>query len=230
VLQEVQRGFVTNRWWLIGLAAISAVVYATLWFGWALGWSWVLGPDASTLAAAHRIGVEHHGWVTLWNAWCTVFSPVSFRVLALGLIAYALKRRQPRVALFLFVSIELSALVTEGAKRLADRPRPDTALVFASSTSFPSGHALGSMVAVLALAVVLLPLVRRDLRPWAMVVGAVIVLSVGIGRVALNVHHLSDVVAGWALGYLYFAVCLLILPGAGVTAADETPAVPDSGP
>jgi membrane-associated phospholipid phosphatase len=158
-----------------------------------------------------------------------VFSPLPFRVLALGLIAYALKRRQPRVALFLFVSIELSAVVTEVAKRVADRPRPDTALVFASSTSFPSGHALGSMVAVLALAVVLLPLVRRDLRPWAMAAGAVIVLSVGIGRVALNVHHLSDVVAGWALGYLYFAVCLLILRGAGVTAADETPAVPDSG-
>ena len=34
-----------------------------------------------------------------------------------------------------------------------------------------------------------------------------IVLSVGIGRVALNVHHLSDVVAGWALGFLYFVGC-----------------------
>jgi undecaprenyl-diphosphatase len=62
-----------------------------------------------------------------------------------------------------------------------------------------------------------------------MATGFVIVATVGVGRVALNVHHLSDVVAGWALGYAYFAACLLILRGAPVTATDEIPAVPDSG-
>jgi undecaprenyl-diphosphatase len=34
------------------------------------------------------------------------------------------------------------------------------------------------------------------------------VLAVGFGRVALNVHHPSDVLGGWALGYLYFAACM----------------------
>jgi membrane-associated phospholipid phosphatase len=221
VLQVVQRGFVTNRWWLAGLAVASAAVYATAWSGWVLGWSWVLGPDASTLATAHRISVAHHGWVTFWNAWCTVFSPLSFRVLTLGLVAYAVIRRQFRVALFLFVSVELSGVLTEVAKGLANRPRPATAAVFASSTSFPSGHAVGAMVAVLALAAVLSPYVRPDVRRWVVLAGVVIVLSVGVGRVALNVHHLSDVVAGWALGYLYFSVCALILMG-----SDETPAAP----
>ncbi|MGH9480074.1 MAG: phosphatase PAP2 family protein, partial [Terriglobales bacterium] len=38
---------------------------------------------------------------------------------------------------------------------------------------------------------------------------------VGFGRVALNVHHPSDVLGGWALGYLYFAVCAWVIrPGA----------------
>ncbi len=208
---------------------VAGAVYATMWYGWVWGWDWVATTDASTLDAAHRIGVEHHGWVTFWDVWCTVFSPVAFRIVALGLIVYALVRRQLRVAVFLFVSIELSAVVTEVAKRLADRPRPDTAMVDASSTSFPSGHALGAMVAVLALVVVLLPHVRRDLRKWAVAAGIVIVVSVGAGRVALNVHHLSDVIAGWALGYLYFAVCFSILRGARVTATDETPVAPDIG-
>jgi membrane-associated phospholipid phosphatase len=226
MLQMTQREFVPKRSLLVGLAALSAALYATMWFGWVHGLTWVVATDATTLDAAHRIGVAHHAWVTFWDAWCTVFAPLSFRVLTLGVIVHLLIRREQRLALFLFVSVELSGLVAEGAKRLADRPRPATALVHETSTSFPSGHAVGSIVAVLALAVVLLRYVRPSLRRWTAAAGAAVVLSVGIGRVALNVHHLSDVVAGWALGYLYFAVCLVILRTPRVTEADETPAVP----
>lgn len=211
------------------LAVLAGAVYVTMWCGWVQGWGWVVTSDASTLDAAYRIGVEHHAWVTFWDVWCTVFSPVTFRIVTLGLIVHAVVRRQVRVAVFLFVSIELSAVLTEVAKQLADRPRPATAMVDALSTSFPSGHALGAMVAVPALGVLFLPGIRRGLRPWVVAAGVLIVLSVGAGRVALNVHHLSDVVAGWALGYLYLAACLLILRGAEVTATDERPAAPDIG-
>jgi membrane-associated phospholipid phosphatase len=226
VLQVVQRERVRTRGWLVGLAVLCAAVYAATWLGWVLGWGWVVMADASTLGATHRVGVAHSGWVTFWDAWCNVFSPLSFRVLTLGFIGYALVRRERRVALFLLLAVELSGVVAEGAKRLADRPRPSTAFVEAPSTSFPSGHAVGSMVAVLALAVVLLPPVRRPLRRWIAFAGVVVVLSVGFGRVALNVHHLSDVVAGWALGYLYFAACLVVLRAPRVTEAAETPAAP----
>jgi undecaprenyl-diphosphatase len=105
------------------------------------------------------------------------------------------------------VSVELSELVTQIAKGLADRPRPATALVAVSSSSFPSGHALAAMVGVAALLMVTLPELRRLLRVAAVVVGTLVVVAVGLGRVALNVHHPSDVLAGWALGYLYFLLC-----------------------
>jgi membrane-associated phospholipid phosphatase len=217
----------SGTWRRTGLAVLAVAVYLVMWFGWKLGWPWVMTADASALDAAHRIGVEHPGWVISWNVLCTVFSPMTFRVLTLGLIVFALVRRQFRPALFLFLSVELSALVTEVAKWLADRPRPDTAMVHALGTSFPSGHALGSMVAVLALAAVLAPHVRRSLWPWATAAAVLIVVLVGAGRVALNVHHPSDVVAGWALGYLYFAVCLPVLRKRDpVTATDGTPAAP----
>lgn len=202
-----------------------------MWIGWVQGWNWLLTVDASTLEIGRRLGDEHHGWETFWHVWCTVFSPVAFRIVTVGLIVYAFALRRVRTAVFLILSVETSSALTEVLKRLADRPRPETAMVDATSTSFPSGHALGTMVAVLALAAVYLPSVRRGVRPWLVAAGVVVVVTVGVGRVALNVHHLSDVVAGWAMGYVYVVVCLLILRGdrPGVTEGDETPAALDSG-
>jgi undecaprenyl-diphosphatase len=128
--------------------------------------------------------------------------------------------------MFLVLTIELSAVTTELAKFLVNRPRPDTALVHALSTSFPSGHALGVMVSVLALSALAWPGIRPQLRAWWVAAGVLVVVAIGVGRVVLNVHHPSDVVAGWALGYAWFvAVYLLYPPYPPVTAADETPAV-----
>jgi undecaprenyl-diphosphatase len=134
------------------------------------------------------------------------------------------------LALFLVVSVELNGVVTEALKAAAARPRPATALVSAPSWSFPSGHALGVMASVLALSVIVLPLVRRNLRGWVIASSTAIVLVVGVGRVVLNVHNPSDVVAGWAAGYLWFAASLLVLARKPVTAEDETPVAPDSAP
>jgi len=70
-----------------------------------------------------------------------------------------------------------------------------------------------------------LPVVRRPLRCWLIALGAVVVIAVGVGRVVLNVHYPSDVIAGWAFGYAYFVACLLMVPPSRpVTVADETPA------
>jgi undecaprenyl-diphosphatase len=167
--------------------------------------------------------------VTGWNVLCTVFSPVTFRVLTLGLVVAALMRRSYRRALFLFLSVELSAVLTEIAKRLADRPRPATAMVHALGASFPSGHAVGTMVAVLALGVVMAPRLRPAVRTWAIAAGILVVVLVGVGRVALNVHHPSDVLAGWALGYVYVVLCLPVLREPRVATSAGTPEAPGSG-
>jgi undecaprenyl-diphosphatase len=158
-----------------------------------------------------------------------VLGPTVFRLLALVVIIYSLVRQNLRVAFLLVISVELSGLITEIAKYAANRPRPATALVSASSTAFPSGHALGVMVGVLALLTVVLPVIRRQLRVWLVALGAVTVIAIGIGRVVLNVHHPSDVIAGWALGYAYFVACLLMIPPSRpVTVTDETPAALDT--
>jgi undecaprenyl-diphosphatase len=216
-----------HRSWLIGSAVVAVAVYALMWIGHASQWNWLTAVDAAALEATYRFGIAHPGWVTGWDLFCTVLGPTAFRLLALVLIIIALTRRNLRVALFLVISVELTGLITEIAKRAADRPRPASALVFAPSWSFPSGHALGVMVGVLALLTVAWPTLRRPLRGWLVVVGALVVITIGAGRVVLNVHHPADVLAGWALGYAYFVACVLMVPPVRpITVADETPAVP----
>lgn len=219
-----------DRRWLTVAAILAAAVYVAAWIGWSMPWSWVTSVDGTALDATHAYGATRPGWVVAWNVFCSVFSPVAFRVVVLGVVVWAAMRKQWRLVIYLAVSVELPGLITELMKALADRPRPDTALVWASSTSFPSGHAFGTMAAVLALLALGLPLMRPRLRPPLVVIGAVIVLAVGIGRVVLNVHHPSDVVAGWALGIVWFAATLPLLPArqAHVMEEDGTPANRDS--
>ncbi len=76
--------------------------------------------------------------MTAWDVFCTVLGPLGFRLVGLAIIVAALVRRQYRVALFLVLTVELSGIVTELVKAVVDRPRPDTAMVYALSSSFPS--------------------------------------------------------------------------------------------
>jgi undecaprenyl-diphosphatase len=82
----------------------------------------------------------------------------------------------------------------------------------------------------MALTVVLLPRVRRDRWGWVIAGGVATVLVVGFGRVVLNVHNPTDVLAGWAAGYLWFAASLLVLIRRPVSSEDETPVALGSAP
>ena len=208
---------------------MALALYVLLWVGFVQQWHWLDVIDSSALDALHAHAIAHPGWVTSWNVFCTVFGPAAFRLFTVVVIVVALARRNVRTALFLVITVELSGLLTEAAKAAANRPRPAEALVNASSSSFPSGHALGVMVAVLALLTVVLPMVRHPVRVWLIALGVAVVVAIGVGRVVLNVHHPSDVLAGWALGYAWFVVCArLVPPVVPIRAADETPVAPGS--
>jgi undecaprenyl-diphosphatase len=217
----------TRTRWLLASAVVAVAVYALMWVGYLSGWHWLVSMDSSALDFGYRYGSVHPGWVKAWDVFCTVLGPNVFRIAGLIVVVAALWRRNLRLAGFVFVTAGLSGPLVVLAKYVADRPRPATALVFAQSMSFPSGHALGVIVGVLALLAIIWPFVHPPLRGWLIAWGALIVVMIGVGRVVLNVHHPSDVIAGWALGYAYFVVCVLLLPPwRAVTAAADTPEAP----
>jgi membrane-associated phospholipid phosphatase len=149
--------------------------------------------------------------VRFWAVVSVVLGPVPLRLLDTVVAVGALVSRNVRAALLLLACGLLNGFVTLGAKALANRPRPPTMLLATPQTSFPSGHALETMAALLALLAVVLPMMSRTSGHVAITVSALILVLVGISRVALNVHHPSDVLAGWSLGYLYVLGCLWVL-------------------
>ncbi len=210
-------------------AVLAAAVFLLALAGVLANWAWLLDADWWVLDPLYRYGAAYPGWVTGWDVLCTVFHPAVFRLLVLLWIGYALLRRDYRVALFLGLTVEFSAVIVALMKVVVARPRPATALVPELSLSFPSGHALGASAAVTAVLVAAWPVLRRHWRVTAVLAGVLIVAAVGIGRVVLNVHHPSDVLAGWALGYLWVVACLPVLTSTRFTAADETPVATGSG-
>jgi membrane-associated phospholipid phosphatase len=191
-------------------ALAAAVVYAVMWLGYRQNWVWLHSLDWSLLDPAHDIGIKHPVWVRFWDGVSFALGPVPLRLVGILATVAALVKRNLRAALVLLACAPLSGFVTSAAKGLADRPRPPTMLVAAPSTSFPSGHALEATSGLLALLTFLLPMMNGWMGRVAIAVAALSLLSVGIARVALNVHYPSDVMAGWSLGYLYFLLCLLV--------------------
>ena len=102
------------------------------------------------------------------------------------------------------VALLLGEAASTVAKSAFDRPRPPLQFreVHVSLAAFPSGHATEAAACLLATALTLSLTVAR--RRWVRValLAAALTLAglVGISRLVLAVHWLSDVVAGWALG------------------------------
>jgi undecaprenyl-diphosphatase len=116
-------------------------------------------------------------------------------LLAIGLLLLFARRWRALIAFGLAEA--LTPLIGNLVKTLVDRPRPPGQMLEAHSSSFPSGHA--SYAAATAVAVVLLfsrPGGRRYL--WAIAV--VVIGAMAWSRTYLQVHWLSDVLAGALLG------------------------------
>lgn len=143
------------------------------------------------------------------EAWVTRFTDlggtIGMPVIAVVVVTVlAVKRRSWLPVVLMGIAAAGSVLITVLGKDLSGRARPPLALAvppFETSPSFPSGHTLNATV-VLGVSAYLVMLGRRHLRSKLLVgsVVVVFVLAMGLSRVWLGHHWLTDVVAGWLVG------------------------------
>jgi len=127
---------------------------------------------------------------------------VLFPLVAVTALLLWLTRHRFSAAL-LVVAVLGGALLLDLLKEFYGRPRP-TAVLWGTevdSASFPSGHAMASVIVYGSIAHLVARLQRRrSVRRTIWAVAVAIILLVGTSRVFLGVHYPSDVVAGYAAG------------------------------
>lgn len=129
--------------------------------------------------------------------------PVWFWVLGAGVAVYLwVRTRRRRPVVFLAVTGWLGGLIDTAVKVLVARPRPELEepLAHALGKSFPSGHAMTSLVVYGALLLVVMPLIAARWRLVVVALTGLLVLGIGVSRLVLGVHFITDVVGGWILG------------------------------
>jgi membrane-associated phospholipid phosphatase len=117
--------------------------------------------------------------------------------------------RRWREPMMIVLPLILEAMVFISVTWLVGRPRPNVPRLEGSSvdSSFPSGHAAAATVYSAVLIVVFWHTRRVWIRLLFSIVTVSVALIVGVSRAYRGMHHVTDVLAGFALGAMSIAVC-----------------------
>ncbi|HWO82087.1 phosphatase PAP2 family protein [Gaiella sp.] len=118
------------------------------------------------------------------------------------------------IPVFLLTVLLGEVVLVNAIKDLLHRVRPTfNPIAETLGPSFPSGHSATAAAFYAAVALILAR--RRSPRTRSLLAGAAVAVAVGVAasRVLLGVHWLSDVVAGLAFGWGWFALCAIAFGG-----------------
>ncbi len=209
--------------WLLVVGGL--VPFLVLWLVIRDDTSWLAALDRSIAAGLNDAVHGSPGVVrTLRVVTDLAGTPTTVLLITLVTAFHAIQHRW-RLALFSAALGIGLALLIPVSKALIGRARPIVDVPVAetpSNAGYPSGHATTAVVLWGLLALVALPAGRRRARPWILAVAIALVVIVGFTRLALGVHYLTDVLAGWGLGVAWLAAMVMAFRAwPGVSGADR---------
>ncbi len=139
-----------------------------------------------------------------------LLDPALFVLWGVALVASALARERPRVALAVVAVMGLAPLTAETLKPLLAHPHMQVGMVHVGAASWPSGHSTAALTLVLC-AVLVAP---ARLRPLVAAIGAVFAAVVGCFLLIMAWHMPSDVLGGYLVATLWMALAVAALRAA----------------
>jgi undecaprenyl-diphosphatase len=151
--------------------------------------------------------------------------------LVLLVAGYCLWRRRVPETVVLLVSLIVTVIVVNATKNWTKVPRPPDPLTSTSGWSFPSGHSAYA-VSYVAIAISLHRIGGIFTKVTLTTVALVLASAVGLSRVYLRAHYLTDVIGGVALAFLsaslFTAIAMLIVHVHSIRSDERTAATAES--
>ncbi len=121
-----------------------------------------------------------------------------------------------RVSYQAFFILLSTFLLNLGIKHLISRPRPDVAIrlveVTDGSFSYPSGHSMCALAFYGFNIYLIFKFVKKTWLRYTLIISQLLlILLIGTSRVYLGVHYPTDVIAGFAAGFVWLALCIVIV-------------------
>ena len=198
---------------VLTILAAGAINLGTEIYEWAIAGGAAKSVDAPVLKfmVEHRTPDAAHA-VTVFTH---LGGPVFFPLIALAIVvALVVRTRSPHRPIVLVVGTLTSLLITLSGKELTQRARPDHAFAvppYESTYSFPSGHTINATAFAMLVGYTCWHLVRSRAARTLLVTGCVLwALGMGLSRVYLGHHWLTDVLAGFAFGFAWSVVVIVL--------------------
>ncbi len=173
-----------------------------------LQWAPLESADHGAAARLNSLIAGHPAVVSVVKAVTWLGSTgVLWVVIGVSAVILAIRRRW-RLAIYLVVTGAGAQVLDPILKSLVGRLRPVVAhpIAYGKGDSFPSGHSLGSIVCYGAVFLVFLPAMRGRWRTAFITVIVALIALIGISRILLGVHFLSDVLGAWAVGIVWLGI------------------------
>lgn len=136
-------------------------------------------------------------------------SPIFVVVFALVFsLIIGIKKKDKKTALLFCLNLVIVALVNLGLKNIFMRARPEIInIITESGYSFPSGHSAISMgMYGYIIYLINIKCKNRKIKVVSTILLSIIILLIGLSRVYLGVHYISDVIAAFAIYLSYLII------------------------
>jgi undecaprenyl-diphosphatase len=196
-----------NKNWII-VSILSLLVFIVFFLLFSSGA--ILGLDSSVNGSLEAIRSPILNWIMIAITYIMEESVVIILSIILIGILFFMKKIK---AIWMYIFSMGLGLVSESLiKTLVHRPRPLNILVHETSFSFPSGHAMFSVIFFLFLLYIFRKDIKNKFLGGLFIFGNIfLILAIGFSRIYLGAHWISDVISGFALGLFWISLGFFVL-------------------
>lgn len=132
-------------------------------------------------------------------------------LIVLTLLSFLLKNK--KISFIITANLGLITIINQVLKFIVKRPRPsDLFLIVETGYSFPSGHSMVSLSFYgLLIYFIYKYFKNKKLKIFLITFLSLIIILIGISRVYLGVHFVSDVISGFLLSLSYLIIFIKVI-------------------